>query len=127
MNHGCADPECLARHGPNGIQYIFMGVKKLNCWEFHNCGRAPGGENTGELGICPAALEIRTDTINEGKNGGRACWAVAGTLCQGVVDGKFNSKVATCMLCDFYTTVCYEQGRTFQGTAIILDLLRMSA
>ena len=104
-----------------------MGIRKLNCWEFNNCGRAPGGANTSELGICPAALETRTDTINEGQNGGRACWAVAGTLCQGVVDGKFNSKVATCMLCDFYSTVCNEQGEAFQGTALILDILKMSA
>jgi len=104
-----------------------MAMKKLNCWEFNKCGREPGGENTSEMGVCPAAVEVRTDRVNEGQNGGRACWAVAGTLCRGVVDGRFTSKVATCMLCDFYKTVCQEQGDTFQGTAIILDKLKMSA
>ena len=102
-------------------------MKKLNCWEFNKCGREPGGENTAELGICPAAIEIRTDRMNDGKNAGRACWAVAGTLCQGIVDGRFTSKVATCMLCDFYKSVCQDQGDDFQGSAIILDRLNMSA
>lgn len=104
-----------------------MGMKKLNCWKFNKCGRETGGEHSSELGVCPAAVEVRTDTINDGKNAGRACWAVAGTLCQGIVDGRFASKVATCMLCGFYKTVCQEQDDAFQGTAIIFDRLKMSA
>ena len=104
-----------------------MVIKKLNCWEFNQCGREPGGNRTSELGICPAAIETRADTINEGTNAGRACWAVVGTLCQGVVDGGFSSKAASCMLCDFYAMVCREQGGNFQGTAIILDRLKVPA
>ena len=101
-----------------------MGSKKLNCWEFKKCGREPGGENTSELGVCPAAIEIRADRINDGKNAGRACWAVAGTFCRGIVDGSFTAKVSTCMLCEFYRLVCLEQGKDFQGAAIILRKLK---
>ncbi len=101
-----------------------MVMKKLNCWEFKKCGREPGGENTSEHGVCPAAIEIRADKINDGENAGRACWAVAGTLCRGVVDGKFTAKVTTCLLCDFYQQVCQEQGENFKGAAIILDKLK---
>ena len=101
-----------------------MVMKKLNCWEFKKCGREPGGENTSEHGVCPAAIEIRANKINDGKNAGRACWAVVGTLCRGIVDGKFAAKVNTCMLCDFYKQVCQEQGENFQGAAIILDKIK---
>ena len=62
-----------------------MTLKKLNCWEFKQCGRQKGGENAGDLGVCPAATEEAADGLNCGKKGGRACWALAGTLCGGVV------------------------------------------
>lgn len=99
-------------------------MKKKNCWEFKKCGREPGGAKIGELGVCPAAIENRVNGINEGNNGGRACWAITGTLCNGVVDGRFASKVETCLQCDFYKLVCKEQGVSFQGSAIILDRLK---
>jgi hypothetical protein len=85
-------------------------VAKTNCWEFKQCGREPGGGKTGELGVCAAASETRTDGINGGSNGGRACWALAGTLCGGVVQGTFAAKVANCLKCDFYKLVQSEEG-----------------
>jgi len=99
-------------------------MKKKNCWEVKKCGREPGGRNVSELGVCPAAVETRADGINQGKNAGRSCWAVSGTFCEGKIDGKFASKVATCLMCTFYKSVCQEQGGRFQGTAIILDKLK---
>ncbi|MDH5297589.1 MAG: hypothetical protein OEV91_01035 [Desulfobulbaceae bacterium] len=99
------------------------GESKENCWEFKKCGREEGGARTGELGVCPAATESRVDGVNDGKNGGRACWAVSKTLCVGKVEGSFSAKVTNCMLCDFYRQVCREQGSGFQGTAQILHIL----
>lgn len=61
---------------------------KLNCWQVKKCGREPGGAKTAELGICPAAAEVALSGTNGGKNGGRACWAIAGTLCGGKVQGS---------------------------------------
>jgi hypothetical protein len=55
-------------------------MPKLNCWEFEKCGRQPGGIKVKELGVCPAATEKRAHGINGGINGGRACWAIAGTF-----------------------------------------------
>jgi hypothetical protein len=83
---------------------------KQNCWEFKRCGREPGGAKSGELGVCPAATETRVHGINSGKNGGRACWALAGTLCGGKVQGTFAAKVANCLACDFYKLVTQEEG-----------------
>ena len=58
---------------------------KQNCWEYKKCGRQPGGSKVAELGICPVAVENRTDAVNGGKNAGRACWAVTGSFCGGKI------------------------------------------
>ncbi len=54
---------------------------KLNCWQVKKCGREPGGAEEAQLGTCPATAETAVNGINNGKNGGRSCWAIAGTLC----------------------------------------------
>ena len=79
-----------------------------NCWEFKNCGREPGGLKSHELGVCVAAVHAISDGVNGGKNGGRICWAVAGTLCGGKVQGTFAEKKMSCMMCDFYKKVRSE-------------------
>lgn len=89
--------------------------KILNCWEFRKCGRQYGGSQVADLGVCPASVEKELDGIHGGKNGGRACWAIAGTLCEGMVQGTFAVKLRTCLVCDFYTLVQKEEGPDFQG------------
>ncbi len=74
------------------------------------CGREPGGFATGDLGICPAAIANEHDGINDGKNAGRFCWTVAGTLCSGKPSGRFISKLSVCMNCEFYRAVVKEEG-----------------
>ena len=86
---------------------------KLNCWQVKNCGRQPGGPKAGELGVCPAAI-TGSSGINGGNNGGRICWALAGTLCGGKVQGTFAQKAANCMQCPFYLTVKQEEGSAFK-------------
>ncbi|WP_321506635.1 HAMP domain-containing sensor histidine kinase [uncultured Methanoregula sp.] len=76
-----------------------------NCWEFRKCGREPLGAHVHELGPCPAATEARADGVNGGKNAGRACWAIAGTMCGGKVTGTYASKIADCRCCEFYQSV----------------------
>jgi len=53
-------------------------TKKLNCWEFKNCGRGPGGCKAKRLGICLTAVpddegipidEISLDDKEFGKYG----------------------------------------------------------
>lgn len=91
-------------------------MRKINCWEFMKCGREPGGLKVDELGICSAAIETSTDSINGGENGGRACWALSGTFCEGKVQGTFANKIGNCKRCDFYKLVKREQDTTFQDT-----------
>ncbi len=91
-----------------------MSEKKLNCWEFMKCGREPGGSKVHELGVCPAATAEKADGLNGGKNGGRICWAIAGTICGGKITGTFAQKKETCLKCEFYKRVRKEEGIYFQ-------------
>jgi hypothetical protein len=99
-------------------------MSKMNCWEFKKCGREPGGAKAAELGICTATTENRTDGINTGKNGGRSCWAITGTLCGGVIQGSFASKLGNCMKCEFYQIVGNEEGPNHQSSRDILAVLK---
>jgi len=85
-------------------------MAKQNCWEFKKCGREVGGPKAAELGVCAAAKATKVNGIHGGKNGGRACWAVAGTLCGGKLQGTFATKISSCMACDFYRIVISEEG-----------------
>ena len=79
-----------------------------NCWEVKNCGRHVGGTKVKELGVCPASMEVRLDGMHGGKNAGRSCWVVAGTLCDWEEQGTFAKKFLNCETCDFYETVRKE-------------------
>ena len=84
---------------------------KMNCWEMKKCGREPGGARSKEFGVCPAAEDNTSDGLNSGKNGGRICWAVAGTFCGGKVQGDFAQKQVSCMACEVFKLIKTEEGR----------------
>jgi hypothetical protein len=98
-------------------------MSKLNCWEHFNCEREEGGGKVGELGVCPASKEKRLDSVNNGKNGGRACWVIAQTLCSGTVQGDNLSKMTKCLKCEFKKTVIREENFDFVNTRGILAIL----
>ena len=93
----------------NKLSGEFVSDKELNCWEFKKCGREPDGDRASRFGVCPSAVEERLDGTNSGKNGGRACWGVAGTKCDGALQGTYAQKLDTCLNCDFYRMVCSEE------------------
>lgn len=84
--------------------------EKTNCWEFKDCGREEGGAKAGELGVCPTFKNDTYDGDNGGKNGGRICWAAAGTFCGGEVRGIFVKDQDSCVECDFFIKVKKEAG-----------------
>ena len=63
-----------------------------NCWEIKGCGRANGGNKVKEFGECNASKEGL----------GHSCWAIAGTLCGGEVQGKRDQKTKNCMACEVF-------------------------
>jgi len=99
-------------------------MAKQNCWEVKKCGREPNGAKAKELGVCAATLEVRVTGVNDGLNGGRCCWAVTGTLCGGKVQGMFASKIANCMVCEFYKSVVKEEGTKLVSVTEILAHLK---
>lgn len=88
---------------------------KLNCWEFKKCGRQPGGHKAAELGVCPVTTYQGLSGAHGGKNAGRACWVVAGSLCGGKIQGTFAQKLHNCWRCDFMNTVKKEEDPTPLG------------
>jgi two-component system NtrC family sensor kinase len=64
-------------------------TRKMPCWEFMKCGR-----DRDATVKCPAY-----------PNFGRTCWVVAGTFCQGKVQGTFAQKCEDCNKCEFHHKV----------------------
>lgn len=101
-----------------------MFVPKLNCWEHKKCGRQPGGHKAHELGVCAVTTFHELDGAHGGKNAGRACWAVAGSLCGGRVQGTYADKLHNCWKCDFMNTVQKEEEHQpfgFSATRLGMD------
>jgi hypothetical protein len=99
-------------------------MSKVNCWEFKNCGRELGGTQTDEFGVCPVSTEKRLHGIHDGINSGRACWVVAGTMCDGKRQGTFAQKYEDCQKCDFYVAVKQEEGLNFELSTVLINKLR---
>lgn len=95
-------------------------MAKINCWEFSQCGRQPGGDHVAEFGECPTVSCFAAHGLNEGINGGRACWAIAGTFCGGVVQGTFIDKHRGCAACDFFHEVVREEKRDLLSVQAII-------
>jgi hypothetical protein len=93
---------------------------KLNCWEFKQCGRQPQGHNVNSLGLCPASVNEVLDGTHDGVNAGRACWVIAGTLCEGIEQGTFAKKFKNCKECDFYNKVREEEHPGFELSIVLL-------
>jgi len=90
-------------------------MPKQNCWEYKKCGRQPGGHRADELGICPATTNEDLHNAHGGRNAGRACWVVAGSLCGGKVQGTYATKLLNCWRCDFMNMVKKEEDDTQIG------------
>jgi len=86
------------------------GHRGANCWQVRQCNRQPGGEAAAIYGICPAATATQADGVNRGTNGGRICWAIAGTPCGFDPPGSRARKFISCLGCEFFRQVYAEEG-----------------
>ena len=76
-----------------------------SCWEIMNCGRHKGGPKVNELGECIASREGM----------GHSCWAIAGTMCGGVITGTAAQEKITCMSCQVYKSYNRVSGAKAAG------------
>lgn len=83
------------------------GKKMENCWEILGCGREAGGAKVAELGECI--------TSREGM--GHSCWAIAGTLCGGAVQGSVKDKKGNCLVCGVHNAYNRVTGTMGQDVA----------
>ncbi len=100
-------------------------MRKTNCWEYLNCGRGPGANAGQPWGPCPAASERRAHGVNGGRNGGRACWALAGSFSGRGVCGTLAAKISDCMDCSFFGLVGSEEGSDYMGAKAIFARIHM--
>ena len=80
-----------------------------NCWEIKKCGREKDGNKVRELGECIASVEEL----------GHTCWAIAGTLCGGVVQGTTAQKEKNCMACEVYKK--YHRSMGSEGKKVVTE------
>ena len=73
----------------------------------------PGMQDVSDRGPCPAATAKEYDGVNDGQNGGRFCWAISGTLCDGDVQGTYAKKFLSCLSCHVFTQMQEEEHRHF--------------
>ncbi len=99
-------------------------ISKKNCWEVKKCGRELGGRNTNGNGACPSSTETGLDGVHGGENAGRACWVVAGSMCDSKIQGNFAQKYLDCNICDFYMKVKSEELHNFQFSITLLPRLK---
>jgi len=83
-----------------------------DCWAIKKCGRENGRAKVGELGECVAST----------RRLGHSCWAIAGTLCGGAVQGTFAEKEGNCMACEVYKR--YHRTIGTQGAAVLKPFQR---
>jgi hypothetical protein len=88
--------------------------KKLNYWEYWECGRETNGKNASNFGVCPSVVEDNWHDTNNGKNDGRYCWKIAGTMCVGTVKGLIARQINSCSQCPIFKTVLKEEGKSFK-------------
>ncbi len=81
--------------------------RRLNCWEYHNCGREQGGLMVPMLGLCPAASSMKHDGLNGGVAAGRSCWLVPNAGCRATAQP--DGSVRSCHECSFYRRVVTEE------------------
>lgn len=80
--------------------------QKLNCWEFHNCGREKDGLMVEKLGECPVSTAMNHDGVNDGIAGGRTCWTVVKSHNRLAKAGMCTGN--SCQSCEFYRRVQHE-------------------
>ena len=98
--------------------------RTLNCWEFKQCGREPGGRKALEMGVCPAAVFKPADGYLGGVNGGRACCFIAGTYCDETLQGTYRDKSKNCWDCDFYRILRRRHGGSFSMPGFAAFLIK---
>lgn len=83
---------------------------KKNCWEIKKCGKERNLFSSDKSVVCPAAISSEHNGDNGGINGGRICWRVSGTYCNGETQSTYVFKAMNCAKCEVYKQIRDEEG-----------------
>jgi len=95
---------------------------KINCWEFHGCDVEPISDYVIDFRVCAATWTEEMHGVHGGKNAGRACWAVVGSMCGLHNSDRTCMHAATCEECDFYKLVREEEGDAFIPVEVLREM-----
>jgi len=96
---------------------------KLNCWEFKECGREPGGCQAEASGVCRTTTAKGLNGIHDGQNAGRCCWALAiKGFCAANCEAPLGERLKICVACPFHKRVRREEGKNFLCVRDLLEV-----
>lgn len=87
-----------------------LGHRPSNCWEVLGCGQGPDETLRPGTERCPVPSAAAYAAINDGRAGGRICWAVPGALCRRGLPVELSVEQKPCASCSFFAQVRREQG-----------------
>ena len=116
-----------------------MSDNRMNCWEFKQCGREPGGRNVEKYGRCSVPVSVEHNGMNNGKNGGRSCWILREAACEKIMRACRVDEIKECRQCRFHIHVKKSEcsGRFFHkliqnkahmyGRSILMSLYKVTS
>ena len=88
-------------------------MTKKNCWEIKKCNFGSQKSKTNTATACLVKSSAEFNNTNGGVNGGRICWAVAGTFSSRPPCGEFVHEQVTCMECEVFKQIEKEEENKF--------------
>lgn len=97
-----------------------QGNKKLNCWDYFDCGREISNKARKDS-VCNVSIISSQNGINGGECAGRHCWTIDGSYCMtsfankigGMEVGTVRHKEEHCAKCNFRKLVRDEEGASY--------------
>ena len=91
------------------------------------CGKGLSKTGKGKCNSCPVASETSGNALNGGINGGRICWIIAETCCNGDVSCSDLHRKDSCFSCEFRYKVTMEEGllNVCKATGLLLEKLNL--
>lgn len=74
------------------------------------CGKGPSENGNSKSSICPIATNTSAHALNGGINGGRICWIIAETCCNGEIKCSDLHRKDSCFQCEFRYKVTAVEG-----------------
>lgn len=90
---------------------------KMNCWEYFKCGKDVQSKQEDETKkVCNVSITQNINHVNSGRNAGRICWDITGSLCDTFEKGDMIYKEKKCETCEFKALVEKEERENYRET-----------